>query len=435
MAQPELARPPQPAARAEPRASAYSWYVLVVLTLVYLSNHADRLLLAVLIGPIKREFAASDTMMGLLAGPAFAIVYTVLGLPIARWADRGNRRSIIALGLAVWSAMTALAGVARSFAQLAIARVGVAVGEAAGSPPAHSLISDYFPPQTRGRALAIYAGAVHLAGPIGVMGGAWVAQHYGWRNTFLAFGIPGLLLALLVRTTIREPARGGMDPAPPAPLAALWPALRTLFAKRSYLWLNVGGILHALAGYGLGLWIFEFMIRVHGLSVQQATLRIGSLNLLCGILGVALGGWLTDRLSRVDARWFLWLPSLQAATAAPLAVLFLYLDRLELALICYAAHWVINASYNAPIYALMQAQADARSRAFAVAVHLSIVNLIGLTAGPSLVGYLNDALHPSYGAQAIRYSLMLVCISNAFAALFYLTGTRTVRADVSGVTR
>jgi len=430
MAQPDAVAPLPSAERPEPRATAYSWYVLAVLTLVYLSNHADRLLLSVVIGPIKQEFEASDTMMGLLAGPAFAIVYTLLGLPIARWADRGNRRSIIALGLALWSAMTALTGFARSFVQLALARVGVAVGEAAGSPPAHSLISDYFPLRTRGRALGIYAGAVHLAGPIGVMGGAWVAHHYGWRSAFLTFGIPGLLLALLVRTTIREPERGAMDRTPPEPLAEPGRAVRALFAKHSYLFLNLGGILHALAGYGLGLWIFEFMVRVHDLSMQQATLRIGGINLICGILGVALGGGLTDRLSRVDARWFLWLPTLQASTAAPLAVLFLYFDRLEFALVFYALHWVINASYNAPIYALMQSLAGARSRALAVAVHLSIVNLIGLTCGPSLVGLLNDVLHPAYGDHAIRYSLMVACISNAFAAIFYLVGSRTVREDV-----
>jgi len=436
MAQP-LSRDPtaHPTRAPGPRATAYAWYVLALLTLVYLSNHSDRLLLSVLIKPIKEEFGVSDTLIGLLAGPAFAIFYTLLGLPIARWADRGDRRSIIAIGLAVWSAMTALAGAAQSFVQLALTRVGVATGEAAGSPPAHSLISDYFPPSTRGRALGIYAGAVHLAGPIGVMGGAWIAHKYGWRGAFLAFGIPGLVLAILVRTTVHEPERGGMDGSPPPPIAEPWRVVRGLFAKRSYYWLQFGATLHAFAGYGLGLWVFEFMARVHGLSMQQASLEVGGLNLLCGIAGVALGGFLTDRLSRVDARWFLWLPSLQAATAAPMAVVFLYLDRLDLALIFYAIHWVINASYNAPTYALMQALADARSRALAVATHLSIVNLVGLTSGPFLVGVLNDALRPTYGEGAIRYSLMAVCISNAFASIFYMLGSRSLPADLEPAAR
>jgi MFS family permease len=179
------------------------------------------------------------------------------------------------------------------------------------------------------------------------------------------------------------------------------------------------------------MWVFEFMVRVHGMSLQQASLRIGGLNLLCGIAGVALGGWLTDRLSQADARWLLWLPSLQASIGAPFAALFLYLDRIDLALACYAIYWVFNASYNAPTYALMQALADARTRALAVATHLFIVNLVGLTAGPFLVGFLNDALHPAYGDHAIRYSLIAVVLSNAFAAIFYLRGARTLRADIA----
>ncbi|HXZ85071.1 MAG TPA: MFS transporter, partial [Myxococcota bacterium] len=371
-----------------------------------------------------------DAQMGFLYGTAFAVFYALFGIPLGRLADVWVRRSLVAASLAVWSAMTALSGLARSFAQLALTRVGVATGEAAGSPPAHSLLSDYFPPQTRGRALGIYAGAVHLAGPIGLMGGAWVAQRHGWRSALLAFGIPGLLLALLVRTTVREPQRGGMDAAPPAPIDHPWRVVRALFAKRSYLWLQFGAILHAFSGYGLGLWIIEFMTRIHGLSAQQASVRVGVLNLLCGIIGVALGGWLTDRLSRSDARWFLWLPSLQVAVAAPLAAIFLYLERLDLALGCYAAHWILNAGYNAPTYALMQALADARTRALAVATHLSIVNLVGLTSGPFVVGLLNDRLEPELGVQAIRYSLMLVCFSNAFASIFYMLGSRTVPQDV-----
>jgi len=431
MAQPMTTRASSSARAAEPRATTYSWYVLGVLTLVYVSNHIDRQILAVLIKDIKAEFGVSDTLIGMLAGPAFAIFYTFLGLPIARWADHGNRRSIIAIGLTVWSAMTALAGLAQSFVQLALARIGVAVGEAAGSPPAHSLISDYFPPRTRGRALGIYAGGLHLAGPIGVIGGAWVAAEYGWRAAFLAFGVPGLLLALLVRTTVREPLRGGMDPTPPAPIPNSLEALRALFAKRSYLHLQFGGTLHALAGYGLGIWVYEFMGRVHGMSMKEASLYIGALNLPFGLLGVALGGWLTDRLSHADARWFLWLPSLQALIGAPFTVLFLYLDRLELALACYAVHWVLNASYNAPIYALMQTLAGARSRALAVAAHLFIVNLVGLALGPLLIGYLNDQLRAGFGEHGIRYSMMIAGLTNAVAAIFYLAGARTVREDVA----
>jgi predicted MFS family arabinose efflux permease len=415
---------------AEARASTYAWYALGILSLVYMSSNIDRQILAIVIGPIKDEFEVSDTMIGLLAGPAFALFYALFGLPIARWADRGNRRSIIALGLTLWSAMTALSGMAQSFAQLALARIGVAVGEAAGSPPAHSLISDYFPPRSRARALGIYSGGAHLAGPISVIGGAWIAAEYGWRAAFLLFGLPGLLLALLVRTSVREPVRGAMDATPPPPPIDAREAARLLFAKGSYLWMQFGGALHAIVGLGLGTWVYQFMIRVHGLTMQEAGSYVGGLNLLFGLLGVVSGGWLADRASRRDVRWFLWLPALQAAIGAPFAVLFLQLDALGPSLACYAIQWALYTGYNAPIYALMQALAGTRSRALAVATHLFIVNLVGATFGPLLIGFLNDALRASYGDEAIRYSMMVAVLMNAASAVFYLLGARTVRADV-----
>jgi len=417
--------------RPEPRETRYSWYVLGVLTLVYLSNNIDRQILAVLINDIKAEFGVSDTQIGLLAGPAFAIFYTLLGLPIARWADHGNRRSIIALGLSVWSVMTALAGMAQSFAQLTLARIGVGVGEAAGTPPAHSLISDYFPSSSRGRALGIYASGQYLAGPIGVIGGAWIAAEYGWRAAFLVFGVPGLLLALLVRSTVREPLRGCMDAAPPAPMAASREALRALFAKRSYFYVLFGGALHALSVYGLVIWIYVFMERVHGMSMKEASVYIGLLSLLFGLLGVALGGWIVDRLSPKDARWFLWLPSLQAVIGAPFILLFLYLERLDLALASYVIYWVLAAGYNAPVYALIQSLAGASSRALAVATYLFTVNLIGLAIGPLLIGFLNDELRSVFGEQGIRYSMMVAGLTNVVAVIFYMAGARTVRRDVA----
>lgn len=416
---------------AAARATPYSWYVLGVLTLVYLSNNIDRQILAVLIKDIKAEFGVSDTQIGLLAGPAFAIFYTLLGLPIARWADQGNRRSIIALGISVWSAMTALSGMVQSFAQLTLARIGVAVGEAAGTPPAHSLISDYFPPSSRGRALGIYASGQYLAGPIGVIGGAWVAAEYGWRAAFLVFGIPGLLLGLLVRGTVREPVRGRMDAMPSAPRPASREALRALFARRSYFHVLLGGSLHALSVYGLIIWIYVFMERVHGVSMKEASVYIGLLSLLFGLLGVALGGWLIDRLSPKDVRWFLWLPSLQAVIGAPFILLFLYLDRLDLALASYVIYWVLSAGYNAPVYALIQSLAGASSRALAVATYLFVVNLIGLTIGPLLIGFLNDELRAVFGEQGIRYSMMVAGLANVVAVVFYMAGARTVRQDVT----
>ena len=264
-----------------------------------------------------------------------------------------------------------------------------------------------------------------------MIGGAWIAAEYGWRAAFLTFGIPGLLLALVVRSTVREPVRGCMDAVPPKPMPASRDALRALFATRSYFHMLLGATLHALSSYGLAIWIYEFMGRVHGMSMKEASLYIGLINLPFGVLGVALGGWLVDRLSPKDARWFLWLPSLQAVIGAPFIVLFLYLGRLDFALACYAVHWVLSAGYNAPIYTLMQTLAGARSRALAVATYLFAVNLIGLTIGPLLIGFLNDELRVVFGEQGIRYSMMVAGLTNVAAAIFYMAGARTVRQDVA----
>ena len=199
----------------------YPNYVLAVLFFVYVFNFIDRTILSILIEDVKRELGVSDTAMGFLTGIAFAVFYTVAGIPIARWADVGVRRSIIALGLTVWSLMTAASGLVQNFGQLVAARIGVGVGEAAGSPPAHSLIADYFPPERRATALSIYSAGIYVGVLFGYLAGGWVNEFFGWRNAFFVVGLPGLLLALLVRFTVREPSRGQSEPprAPSEPAA------------------------------------------------------------------------------------------------------------------------------------------------------------------------------------------------------------------------
>jgi predicted MFS family arabinose efflux permease len=327
--------------------------------------------------------------------------------------------------------MTVACGLARSVAALALARIGVGVGEAAGSPTSHSLISDYFPSERRGRALSVYARGNYAGHFVAFVIGGWISQHYGWRATFFAMGAPGLLLALLVRTTVREPRRGRFDPAPQAAgaRASFREALRFLGRQRSYVFINVGGSLSALVGYGFGLWSPTFFMRVHGMDTAEAGLWLGWLGPLGGIAGTFLGGWLIDRVGARRPSWYLWIPALSSLVHVPVS-LALLLGSEVVALSLFAPHSLLFALYIGPMFAAMQGIAPPRMRALAVAIHLFCVNLLGLGAGPFVVGALNDAMRESFGAEAVRYSLLCVSLAGLAAGACYAAGARSVGRDL-----
>lgn len=424
---------PQGPARGAPASSQrYARYVLGLLFVVNVFNFIDRQILAILLDPIKQDLGVSDTEMGFLTGFAFAFFYAVAGLPIARWADRGSRSAIIALGLMVWSAMTAASGLARTFAQLALARVGVGAGEAACAPSAHSLISDYFPEERRATALSVYAIGTYVGVMIGFLAGGWLTEFFDWRTAFWVVGLPGLVLALLVRLTLREPRRGESESAPvdnrSLPVSEL---LRFLLARRSFVYLQLASSLHAFTAYGFVLWSPSFLGRVHGMG----TAEIGSwLALIAGpggAIGVYLVGKLSDRLTPGEPRWYMWLPALTCLLPLPFTGAFLLLDSSGWALACYAPHTILGAGYVGPIYAATQALVKVRMRAQAVAIHLFMANLIGLGAGPQVVGILSDAFAESAGPFSLRYALLIVGIGNVGAGLLYLRAARSIRADLA----
>jgi predicted MFS family arabinose efflux permease len=418
--------PPAPSA-------AHARYVLAVLFLVYAFNLIDRYLPSILLQDIKAELGASDTQMGFLTGPAFAVIYALLGIPIARWADRGSRRTIIATAVAFWSAMTALSGLARSFPQLALARVGVGVGEAGASPPAHSLISDYFPPERRARAFAFYAMGTYVGTMIAGFGGGWINQLYGWRAAFLAMGLPGLLLALLVRLTVREPARGQSEARrADEGSASLRETLAFLAGQRSYLHMNLATIFHTSKSYGFSFWAPAFLMRVHGLGSAEVGTWWG-LSAIAGIAGSYVGGAWADRWSRSDARAYMWVPAIGALAGVPIALLFLLTPSPQLALLCFVPHFLINSIYPPPFFAALQGVSRLRMRSFSVAIHLLAVNLIGLGVWPLVVGMLNDGLHARFGLTAIRYSLLLMTMLGLVGCVFYLIAARSLRADLRRV--
>jgi predicted MFS family arabinose efflux permease len=421
-------RSAEPATDAPSR--AYANYVLAVLFLVYVFNFVDRQILAILLQPIKEELGVSDTAMGFLTGFAFALFYTIAGIPIARLADGGSRRTVIAIGVAVWSAMTAISGLARSFAQLAAARVGVGVGEAAASPAANSLISDYFPTERRATALAIYNMGANVGIMFGFWAGAWIGENLGWRAAFMVVGLPGLAVAVLVRLTVREPPRRGESAAAGDPLPPFRVVLAHMWARRSFRHLSLAAALFAFASYGFTTWGATFLIRVHGLTVGESGLWMGLILGVGGAIGTFTGGRLCDVLGARDARWMVWIPAIGALGALPLLALFLLLPDRAGALLCYAPAVAFSLFFVGPSYAVTQGLAPPRMRAQATALLLFVINLIGLGAGPLAVGALNDALDPRFGVFAIRYSLLAVAFTNLWAVAHSLLAARTVRDDL-----
>jgi predicted MFS family arabinose efflux permease len=395
--------------------------VLAVLVAVNMFNFIDRQIVAILLQQIKEEFAASDAAMGLLTGFAFILVHALIGVPIARLADRGSRRTVIAIGVAVWSAMTAVSGAAHSFIQLALLRVGVGIGEAAGTPPSHSLISDYFPPERRARALSVQAIGLYVGIMFGYLAAGWLGQRLGWRATMAAVGLPGLALALLVWRTVDEPRRAG----PALAITPMREVAAYLATRRSYLALLVAAALHACAGYGLAQWSPTFLVRVHGLSYAQVGLALGLLSGGVGATGAVAGGWLADRLGARDRRWYAWIAAIAAWVNVPFVALFLTAGSTSVALACYAPHIFTAGLYTGPLYAMTQGIAKPRMRATAVALHLLVVGIVGGGLSPWLVGHLSDA-------RGLRSALLVVvCVSSALAGVFYLVASRWLRADLS----
>ena len=410
--------------------------MLALLVLLYVINYIDRQILSVLLEPIKQELAVSDTAMGLLTGLAFALFYTTAGIPIARWADRGSRRNVVIVGVVVWSAMTAVSGLARNFWQLALARIGVGVGEATLSPAAHSLISDAFPPERRATALGVYNIGGNVGIMLGFMLGGWIGETFGWRTAFLVVGLPGLAAALLVRVMLREPVRGGLEGiADEDDEASIVDVLRHMLSQPTFRHLCLSSGLYAFAAYGFTIWGATFLIRVHGMSLTDTGIAMGLIQGIGGGLGTYMGGALADRFARKDERFLVWVPAVGGAFALPLLVVFLFWPDRSGALAAYALAMVFSVFFVGPCYAIAQGLARLRMRAQAAAILMFAINLIGLGIAPLAVGILNDSLASTYGDEAIRYSLMITGAAALWAVGHSLLAARSVREDLAAAVR
>jgi len=391
----------------------------------------DRQLLAVLIEPIKRDLGVSDAAMGALAGTAFALFHSTSTLPIARWADRGVRRTIIAWGLAAWSLLTVLTGFTRGFAEIFLVRMGVGIGEAAGAAPAHSLLSDYFPQERRATALAILV----MGGPLGSMvalaAGGWLGETFGWRVAFFVFGAPGILLAFAIRYTLPEPRRGATEKAEVDTTSlSFWGSLHFLWKIRAFRHLVLGSALNSSGMYAILIWAVPYMMRVHGQTAAEAGVRIAIANALFTALGSGLAGPVADRLGLRDVRWLCWLPALTSAAILPFGLGFALAPDPNLALLLLAPASFLAGTYFGPLYSAIQALSPLRMRALAPACTTMMNNALGLGIAPPLAGWLTDLWTPDHGPEAIRYSLSIMLVVHLWATAHIAIASRTLRPDL-----
>ena len=445
-----MSHPTNPTAQGRDFGSTpYRWYVLITLTAIYTLNFVDRALLSVLAQPVISTFGLTDTEFGFLAGPPFALFYALMGIPIALAADRYNRVTIISVCIAIWSLMTALCGFATGFLFLLIARVGVAIGEAGSTPPSNSLIGDYFRASARAKALAIFSTGVMLGntlaylvgGPLGqmsdesvkaVLGIFGLAQlpewagwgtDYGWRFAFLALGVPGVVFAIIVWLTVREPPRGYADASdqPKTETTGISATLRLLMTKRSYWHMTAGASLVAMVGFGLVGFQAPMMQRLHGMAPGEFALRFGVPLSVAGALGTLLAGYvihaLNARTIRIVAIW----PAITMALAAPLYILAFNQpgDRLDLALVLWLLAALLHYGYLGAQYTIGQGVVPASSRASSIAIMLFIIALMGNGLGPQIVGLMSDSfMTAGLEARGVGDSLIVAaCNPKAMVAL------------------
>lgn len=414
---------------------AYRRYALIILVAAYTSSHVDRNIVGILIEPLKADLGLSDTQLGFLSGIAFALFYATLGIPIAIWADRSNRRNIIAWSVAIWSAMTAVCGLAQNFWQLALARIGVGIGEAGSSPPSHSMLSDLYPKEQRSSAMSIYALGVYFGIMIGFLVGGFVADQWGWRAAFFVVGLPGLLIALLVRYTMVEPPRGFADGVPPPPRGKvdIKKGFAVLWRVRTSRHVVVGVTLTALVGYGTIVWNPAFLIRNHGLTATQVGLFLGPVMGIIGGLGAYVGGMLADKLAARDMAWNAWIVGLAKLIAVPFVVAFYMIDNTFWALVAYCPAVFLGAFYLGPSFAMIQSLTPLRNRALASAIMLLVLNLFGLGFGPQLIGIVSDLMRDFAGIESLRYALIGAAFANVWACYHYFLAGKTIRYDLDHI--
>lgn len=404
----------------------YRSYVLILLTMVYAVNFIDRQLLTILQESIKADLQLSDLQLGLLTGFVFAVFYVVAGIPIARLADRSNRRNIIAVSIGIWSFMTAISGFVANYSQLVLARIGVGIGEAGCSPPAHSMISDMYPPEQRASALSFYSTGINFGLMLGILFGGLLNEYFGWQTAFVVVGLPGILVALIVRFSVAEPVRGWSEKTvvdeEPTSLSHI---LQFILQRKYLIHLGIAAGLNALASYSLTSWMPPFFIRSYEMGTAELGVWLAVSVGFFGIIGTFGWGYFCDKMGQRDRRWYLWLPAIAILLAiVPIILVFTVTDKNTALLINLLPSFFITAYLGASL-AIFHGAVEPRMRATASALFFLVLNIVGLGCGPTIVGAMSDWLAPTYGVDSLRYAILaIVPLSCIWSAVHFLLAAR-----------
>lgn len=418
---------------AKEKWSPYQKYIIFLLLIVYTINFIDRQIIAILSPLIKTDLNLTDTQLGLLKGIAFALIYGLASFPIAWLADRKNRVTIISLSIAFWSGMTALCGVTQNFTQLIIARMGVGVGEAGCSPPAHSLISDYFPKESRATALGIYSLGIPFGSLFGFLCGGYIASEFGWRWAFLLVGLPGILLALIVKLTLKEPIRGALDEgeiskakAPP-----FRQSLAELLKIKSFLILCLSASLSSFAGFAISLWIVDFLVRSHGMSIGEIFTPLALVMGIGGGIGTLTGGYVTDFFARKDKSAYFFVTATANMLSVPLYIAAIWAGTPLLCFGLFFFVFMLQNSVAGPVYGLVQNLAPIHLRAFAAALFFFLLSFLGFALGPFYIGVIADILGTTMGeADGLRWALTSLAPVWAISSIIMFFSLKTLRREL-----
>lgn len=411
----------------------HRWYALGILTAVYVSNIADRFVISTLIQPIKADLHLSDTAIGFLTGTALAIFYISMGIPLGLIADRVERRKLIALSIGIWSAMTAACGATVSFTQLLFARIGVGIGEAGGTPASQSMLADLFPLSQRTLATSIFALGAAAGSMLGSSGGGLMAERFGWRAAFVALAIPGALVALLTRFTVREPARGSFDRGSHNEVPTLAETLRFIGTQRSLVHVLAAATVVTYWGWGLLWWTPAFLMRSHHLSVGEAGHLVGTISGIAGALGILGSGLLVHWCGRRDPRWQLWIVGLATLLGACVSIGVYAADSMRATTLMLWLFVPVAYLNIAPILSLAQSLVHSRMRGLTCAILLFGANIANLALAPQTIGVMSDTLraHSSAGAQSLRWALIATTVTGFWAAYHFFAASRTLPQDLA----
>jgi len=425
--------------------TARQWYVLIVLSLVYAINIADRYVISTVMESIKRDLQVTDGQLALLTGTALAVFYVLAGIPISALADRYSRRNIISAALVIWSALTVFTGLSRTFTQMFLARIGVGVGESGGTPPSTSMLADWFGPHQRTFALTFWALGASLGAWIGADVAGRIADAYGWRSAFYAMGVPGLVMGILIFITIREPQRGAMDgndtttahaaverAQVKVPMVA---ALKTIISQPATMHLMMGSAVTALWGWGLMWWTPTFLQRTYHMSAGEAGEILGPMYLVAGSLATVGTGLLMATSFMTDPKRVLWLMALVVGVVTVPSFFIYWTDNLTVAKICL---WILVPAmyfYIGPCFGLLNNMVPPQLRAMASAVTLLLANIANLVIAPQFVGFVSDYVAGRHGADAasLRIALLLLAPTGFWATWHYIAATRNIDAEVARV--